>query len=146
MNHRKELIDTLVAQFWADGYKIVHRKFGNYLTDPPKIGEFQIDILARKGNRFAMGIVLEEKDFWNNNLAEMFNFLATRKSKFANAASLLYIGVEPSLYVKLAGILYKMDKNISINIRSFPLQLIPELTLMNGTQKHQEATAATFFR
>ncbi len=146
MNQRKELIDTLVAQFWADGYKIVHRLFGNYLTDPPKVGEFQIDILARKGNRFAMGVILQEKDFDGTNLSAMFEFLATRKSKFVNADALLYIGVEPHLYVKLAGILYKMDKNISKNIRSFPLQLVPELTLFNATQSLHLPTAASFFR
>ena len=145
MNARKELIDMLVAQFWADGYKIVHRLFGNYLTDPPLVGEYKIDILARRVNRFAIGLILEAKDFENADLPRMIEFLGTRKSKFANADALLYIGVEPHLYTKLAALLHKLDHDATRNIRSFPLQMAQDLNLFTAPQV-QRPSASAFFR
>ncbi len=145
MNARKELIDLLVAQFWADGYKIIHRLFGNYLTNPPLVGEYKIDILARRGNRFAIGLILEEKDFKNPDLHRMIGFLGTRKSRFANSDALLYIGVEPHLYTKLAAILHKLDQDTTRHIRSFPLQMAPDLTLFTS-QPVQHPSASSFFR
>lgn len=145
MNPRKELIDLLVAQFWADGYKIVHRLFGNYVTDPPLIGEYRIDILARRGNKFAIGLILEEKDFADPELPRKIDFLGTRRSKFVNADAPLYIGVEPQLYAKLASIFRLVSPQASRNIKSFPLQLIPEATLFT-TQQATLPTASTFFR
>jgi hypothetical protein len=145
MNPRKELIDLLVAQFWADGYKIIHRLFGNYVTEPPLIGEYRIDILARRGNRFAIGLILQEKDFENSDLPRMIDFLGTRRSKFANADAPLYIGVEPHLYVKLASLLRMVSPTASKNVRSFPLQLIPEVNLFTA-QQASRPTASSFFR
>lgn len=145
MNPRKELIDLLVAQFWADGYKIVHRMFGNYVTEPPLIGEYRIDILARRGNRFAIGLILQEKDFTNAELPAMLDFLGTRRSKFANADAPLYIGVEPHLYTKLAGLLRQVSPLASKNIHSFPLQLVPEINLFTA-QQPVRPSASTFFR
>ena len=145
MNLRKDLIDLLVTQFWADGYKIIHRKFGNYLTDPPLVGNYTIDILARKGNKFAIGLILQENDLRSSDLARMLAFLGSRKSKFANSDALLYIGVEPHLYVKLAAVMHKMDADMTKNIRSFPLQLIPEMNLFSNPSMHTPAATA-FFR
>ena len=53
-NARKN-VDQLVEQFWKRGYFTVSRKFGTYLPEPSKVGNFDVDIIARYKKDYAIG-------------------------------------------------------------------------------------------
>ncbi len=44
------IVDSLVAQFWKRGYLTVSRRFGTYLPEPERVGEFNVDVVARLRN------------------------------------------------------------------------------------------------
>ena len=59
---KRRTIDLLVEQFWKRGYLTVSRRFGTYLPEPSKIGKFDVDIIAKYKNNYAIGITLSNED------------------------------------------------------------------------------------
>ena len=57
---KRDLIDKLYFRLRTAGYSTIGRRLGTYLPDPPDIGEFQIDILAKQKREFAIGIVIDD--------------------------------------------------------------------------------------
>lgn len=116
---KRKNIDYLIEQFWKNGYLTVSRKYGTYLPEPEKIGGFDVDIIARQGKDYALGITISEEDFKDSELLERISYLATRKTKFTQKQVLLYIGV-PEEHVLLAkGLIDSLPNEIKTNIRLF---------------------------
>src|SRR5574338_1525029 len=98
---KRKNIDYLIEQFWKNGYLTLSRKFGTYLPEPEKIGGFDVDIIAKQGKEYALGITISEEDFRDPKLLDRISFLATRKTKFTQKQVLLYIGI-PEEHLLLA--------------------------------------------
>ena len=90
---KRRSVDLLVEKFWKQGYLTVSRKFGTYLPEPGKVGDFEIDIIARYKKNYAIGITLTEADLKDSKIIEKLTYLATRQTKFSNKRVLLFVGV-----------------------------------------------------
>ncbi len=110
--HERRNIDLLVNRFWKHGFFTVYRKYGTYLPEPTKVGKFDIDVVARLKNKYAIGITINKNDLINNNLQEKILYLATRHTRKTNEPVQLFIGV-PNLFVK----------QVKIVINSLPVEV-----------------------
>jgi len=119
-NERKN-VDQLVQQFWKRGYFTVSRKFGTYLPEPSKVGNFDVDIIARYKTDYAIGITLAEQDLQKINLSEKLTYLATRHTKYSNKKVKLFVGV-PVICFKQAKILIEqLDADVQKTIKLFQI-------------------------
>lgn len=113
----KKDIDALIEHFWKRGYMTVARKFGTYLPEPSKIGDYDVDVIARYKNSYAIGIILKESDFVNlNQIKEKIVYLASRQTRFSNKTVNLYIGVSSLNYFKAKQIISELPENLRKNI------------------------------
>jgi hypothetical protein len=118
------IVDSLVAQFWKRGYLTVSRRFGTYLPEPERVGEFNVDVVARQRNKYAIGITLSEEELNNTELADKIYYLATRHTKFSNQPVILFIGVPDKYFKQAKNLLEQMNKEIRRNIKL--IQIIDE--------------------
>ena len=117
-NIRKN-VDQLVEQFWKRGYLTVSRKFGTYLPEPSKVGNFDVDIIARYKKDYAIGLTLTEKDFQNVNLREKLTYLATRHTKYTNKKVRLFVGVPVNCFKQAKILIEQLDHDVQQNIKLF---------------------------
>ena len=111
------IVDSLVAQFWKRGYLTVSRRFGTYLPEPERVGEFNVDVVARLRNKYAIGISLSEDELNNAELADKIYYLATRHTKFSNNPVILFIGVPDKYHKQAKHLLEQMNKEVRRNIK-----------------------------
>jgi len=116
LDERKN-VDLLVNHFWKLGYFTVSRRFGTYLPEPSKVGRFDVDIIAKQKNKYAIGITLSEDDIQDTNLLEKLEFLATRKTKYSKSPVTLIVGVQSKLYKRIKNILEKVIPEARKNIK-----------------------------
>ncbi len=117
MLDKRKYVDTLVKNFWKHGYLTVKRKFGTYLPEPEKVGDFDVDIIARQKKDYAIGITLIPEDLNSPRLLEKICFLATRHTKFSNRKVQLFLGV-PSKHLRKVKLLTEnIDDQIRKNIK-----------------------------
>ena len=98
---KRKYVDTLVNNFWKFGYITVKRRFGTYLPEPEKVGDFDVDIIARQKDTYAIGVTLSDDELNNPKLLEKVTFLATRRTKFSNKKVLLFLGVPSKQFKKI---------------------------------------------
>lgn len=119
---KRKNIDLLVEKFWKQGYLTVSRRFGTYLPEPSKVGNFEVDIIARqKKNNYAIGITLTEEDLNNSDITEKLIFLATRQTKYTNKRVLLFVGVPLDYFKNAKALIDLIDPDIRKNIRLFQI-------------------------
>ncbi len=134
---KRKNIDYLIEQFWKNGYLTVSRKFGTYLPEPEKIGGFDVDIIARQGKDYALGITISEEDFKDPRLLDRISYLATRKTRFTRKQVLLYIGVPEENLLLAKGLIDSLSNEIKTNIRLFNLvdEFLPPISRSLETRK-----------
>ncbi len=118
------IVDSLVTQFWKRGYLTLSRRFGTYLPEPERVGEFKVDVVARQRNKYAIGITLTEEELNSKELADKIYFLATRHTKFSNKPVTLFAAVPDKYYKQAKNLLGQMNKEIRRNIKL--IQVIDE--------------------
>jgi len=118
------IVDSLITQFWKRGYLTVSRRFGTYLPEPERVGEFNIDVVARQRNKYAIGITLSEEELNSTELSDKIYYLATRHTKFSNKPVILFIAVPAKYYKQAKNLLMQMNKEIRRNIKL--IQIIDE--------------------
>ena len=114
-------IDLLLEQFWRRGYMTVRRRYGTYLPEPDKIGTFDVDIIARYKDDYAIGLTLSQTDFIDNNLVSKIKYLATRRTKFTNRKVKLFVGVSTIFYKHAKRLLEQLDTEVQKNIKLFQI-------------------------
>jgi len=134
---KRKNIDHLIEQFWKNGYLTVSRKFGTYLPEPEKIGGFDVDIIAKQGKDYALGITISEEDFKDPKLLDRIAFLSTRRTKFTQKQVLLYIGVPEENVLLAKGLIDSLPNEMKSNIRLFNLvdKSLPQMSLARSTRK-----------
>lgn len=118
---KRKSVDLLVEQFWKQGYLTLSRKFGTYLPEPTKIGNFDIDIVAKYKKNYAIGITLTSDDFATNDILDKINFLATRHTKFSNKKVTLFIGVPAEFFKNAKALLEMLNPEIKKNVKLFEI-------------------------
>lgn len=120
VNNRK-LVDSVIDQFWKLGYLTVSRKYGTYLPEPPRIGQYEVDAVARQNENYAIGVALTESDFADPKLLQKITYLASRQTKYSNKKVMLLLGV-PQSKVRMAKELVEyMPFEAKLNIKVFPI-------------------------
>jgi hypothetical protein len=114
---KRQSVDLLIDQFWKNGYLTISRKFGTYLPEPQRLGGFEVDIIARYKNDYAIGITLNEQDLNDPELRRKILFLATRQTKHTNKRVLLFLGIPDNLKKKIEFIISTLDEKIKKNIK-----------------------------
>lgn len=135
--NKQRSVDLLVERFWKQGYLTVSRKFGTYLPEPSKVGDFDVDIVARYKKNYAIGITLTESDLKDPKILEKLSFLATRQTKFTNKRVLLFVGVPNNLFKIAKELTDFLDQTARKNIRLFP---IVEKFIPSRRREKEEAT------
>jgi hypothetical protein len=118
---KRRTIDLLVEQFWKQGYLTVSRKFGTYLPEPTKVGKFDVDIVARQKDNYAIGITLTSEDLHDQDLLTKLSYLATRQTKFSNRRVMLFVGVPIQHYSSLKEIIASLPDDTRRNIKLFQI-------------------------
>lgn len=127
MTDRRKEIDLLVEHFWKRGFLTLSRKFGTYLPEPSTIGGFEVDIVARQKNTYAIGVTLRKEDLNDSALVNRLRYLATRQTRNSNRKVFLFVGVNKQDYSMAKSLLNKIEEEIRKNISLF---IIEEKTLI----------------
>lgn len=135
MNYdRRKDVDALIEQFWKRGYMTLSRKYGTYLPEPDKVGIYDVDVIARYNDSFAIGIVLTDEDFYDlKKTQNKIVYLSTRQTKFNRKKVALFVGVSLKNYKTAKGLLEALPDEIKKNIRL--IQIIDRQNLEQTTRR-----------
>jgi hypothetical protein len=127
---RRRDVDLLIEEFWKKGYLTLYRKFGTYLPEPSNIGEFEVDVIAKLKDNFAIGITLSDQDFKDSSfIKNKLSYLAQRQTRGSNKKVQLFVGVS-LLNLKYAKtLLDELDPETKKNIKLFPITDKPDLSI-----------------
>lgn len=117
----KRSIDLLIDEFWKLGYLTTSRKYGSYLPEPPKVGGYEVDAIARQNKNYAIGITLNERDFADPKLLQKISFLASRQTKKSNRKVILVAGLPQSKFKFAKELLEYLPAEAKSNIKLFPI-------------------------
>jgi len=134
---KRNYVDTLVNNFWKLGYMTIKRRFGTYLPEPEKVGGFDVDIIARQKDTYAIGVTLSDDELNNPKLLEKITFLATRHTRFSNKKVLLFLGIPSKQFKKIKLLIEELSDEVkkSIKIISIAETAIPSI---NKTKNKKE--------
>lgn len=105
MNSTKPYVDLLVSEFWKRGFTIQSRKYGKYLPEPPVIGDYKIDVLAKREKDFAIGIAISELEVNDSAILNKLSYLASRVTRSTKRNVHLLIGAPPGCYRRIKELL-----------------------------------------
>jgi len=119
---KRKNVDLLVEQFWRKGYLTLSRKFGTYLPEPTMVGGFEVDVVARQKNKFAIGLTITDDDLSSKTLLlSKVKYLATRHSRNGNVPVMLFIGAKEESFKEIKLIVDQLDEDIRKNIKLFQI-------------------------
>lgn len=113
----KKAIDLLVNEFWRLGFFTLSRRLGTYLPEPENIGQFQVDVIGRQKEKYAIGIMLSKEDIYKSDLLEKINYLASRRSRSSGKSITLFIGLDDIYFKRVKELLLNIDEKIRRNIK-----------------------------
>ena len=113
----KKAIDLLVNEFWRLGFFTLSRRLGTYLPEPENIGKFQVDVIGRQKEKYAIGIMLSKEDIYKSDLLEKINYLASRRSRSSGKSITLFIGLDDIYFKMVKELLLNIDEKIRRNIK-----------------------------
>lgn len=94
---------------------------GTYLSEPPNVNGYEIDIVAKLHRQYAMGICIDKKDLQDSKLLEKISYLASRKTKTGNKDVLLFISFPYEIYKTVKDLVSSFDHPIKKNIFLIPV-------------------------
>lgn len=129
---RRRDVDLLVEEFWKKGYLTVFRKYGTYLPEPSNIGGFDVDVIAKQKDNYAIGITLADQDFKDPIfIKNKLSYLAQRQRRGSNKKVLLFVGVSNQNYKYAKALLDELDPETRKNIRLFEITDRQSLNIRN---------------
>lgn len=140
MNYdRRKDVDALIEQFWKRGYLTVSRKYGTYLPEPDKVGIYDVDVVARYKDSYAIGIILSDEDFFDiNKTKNKLAYLSTRQTKYNGKKVALFVGVSLKNFRKAKDIVESLPEEIKKNIRL--VQIIDKQNLEQTLKRRNSHT------
>ena len=135
---RRRDIDLLIEEFWKKGYLTLFRKFGTYLPEPSNIGGFEVDVIAKHKDNFAIGITLTDQDFIDiSSVKNKLAYLAQRQTRGTNKKVQLFVGVSIINFKYAKTLLDELDPETKKNIKLFQISEKPALSI-RGTSKPEK--------
>jgi hypothetical protein len=104
-----ERVDSLIDHLWQHGYLTLSRKFGKYLPAPPRMGEYEIDAVARYKKKIALGITASDEDLNDPTFITKLDFLANYQARFPQHRITLFLGVPYNSIVKASLLISSLD-------------------------------------
>ena len=127
---RRKDVDLLIEEFWKKGYLTVSRKYGTYLPEPSSIGGFDVDVVAKQRDNYAIGITLTDQDFKESSfIKNKLSYLAQRQTRGSNKKVLLFVGVSVSNFKYAKALLDELDPDTRKNIRLFQISEKPKVIM-----------------
>lgn len=118
---RQRAIDLLINHFWQNGFITVKRKYGTYLSEPPRIGDYEVDVLAKQKKNYAIGITIIGDEIKDSGLLNRIAYLAARESRFTKKRIPLFIGVSIENLSLLKDLVNSLHEAVKSTIKIFPL-------------------------
>ncbi|GMU85863.1 MAG: hypothetical protein AMXMBFR48_11050 [Ignavibacteriales bacterium] len=117
---RKDRIDDLAWHLMTRGYIVTQRKFGKYLSDPPKVAGYDVDLIGKKGKDYLIGLIVDSDDNFTKEFTEKVEILSGRKTKYTYRAVPLYLSVPADrlneLRKAISSVSDESRKNIRIHV------------------------------
>ncbi len=110
-------IDSLVSQLWAHGFTPISRKYGTYLPEPPKIGGYEVDVIAKNSRDHAIAVFIHDREVRDSAVLNKITFLAGRKLKYSNKKLLLFVGVSTVSFPLMKELIGSLDNEVKKQIR-----------------------------
>ena len=118
---RQRNVDDLISHFWKNGYLTLSRRYGKYLPEPSKIGQYDVDAIGKLKKKFAIGVILTAEDLEDVKIYSKLEFLATRHTKFSNKKVTLFVGVPKELFNKVKLFVGSLTEEAQKNIKLVPI-------------------------
>ena len=137
-NDRRRDVDLLIEEFWKKGYLTLYRKYGTYLPEPSNIGGFEVDVIAKQKENFAIGINLIDQDF--KNPAELKNklaYLAQRQTRGTNKKVQLFVGVSLINFKYAKSLMDELDPETKRNVKLFQISDKPEFSFQRENKSEK---------
>ena len=110
-------VDDLIKYFWKYGYLTISRKYGTYLPEPKRVGDYQVDAIGKQKKKYAIGIILLPDELDDPKIFAKLDFLATRNTKYSNRRVTLFLGVSSNLLNKAKLIISELSEEARKNIK-----------------------------
>ena len=133
----REIIDLLVNEFWRRGYFTLSRRMGRYLPEPTAIGKFNVDVVGRQKDRYAVGIILSQNDLNDVNFIEKIKFLASRHSRSSKKPVILLIGVPVIYYKHVKHKINDLEEELKRNIKLIKISENKEAGLSDNREQSE---------
>lgn len=135
---RRKDVDLLIEEFWRKGYLTIFRKYGTYLPEPSNIGGFDVDVIARQKDNYAIGITLTDQDFKDAAfIRNKLSYLAQRQTKGSNKKVLLFVGVSALNYKYAKTVIDQLDPDTKRNIRLFLIEEKQNLNVRKNSRTNK---------
>lgn len=120
ISHR-ERVDSLISQFWKDGYLTVSRKHGSFLPVPERVGTYEIDALGKYKKNYVIGITLHEEDLINGKILAKINYLSSRNTIYSQKKVKLFVSVPSKLLTQANELISKLPAENKNCIKLVPI-------------------------
>jgi hypothetical protein len=117
----KDRVDSLISQFWKEGYLTLSRKHGSYLPSPEPVGRYEIEALGKYKKNYVIGITLSEDDLENPKVAAKIKYLSSRNTIYSRRNVKLFIAVPSKLLTRAYGLVAKLPAENRECIKLVPI-------------------------
>ncbi len=118
---KRERVDYLIDHLWQHGYLTLSRKFGKYLPAPPKMGEYEVDAVAKYKRKIALGLTVTDDELNDPAFLSKLDFLANYTSRFPQNKITLFLGVPDSALEKASLLISSLDDETQKHIKIITL-------------------------
>lgn len=120
ISHR-EKVDSLISQFWKEGYLTVSRKHGSYLPSPEPVGSYEIEALGKYKKSYVIGISLNEEELSNPRILAKIKYLSSRNTIYSNKKVKLFIAVPSKLLTRANDLISTLPMENRERIKLIPI-------------------------
>jgi hypothetical protein len=118
---KSDRVDYLIDHLWQQGYLTLSRKFGKYLPAPPRMGEYEIDAVAKYKKKIALGLTISDEELNDPKFLNKLDFLANYTSRFPQNRITLFLGVPNNSIVKASLLVSSLKEETQKHIKIITL-------------------------
>ncbi len=113
----QDRVEKLIDHFRQRGYLTLSRRFGKYLPEPDRVGNYEVDAIGKYKKKVAIGITLSESELDDPKVYSKLTFLATKYAHLQTRRVTLFVGVPESLLGKARNIVNALDEEAKKRIK-----------------------------
>jgi hypothetical protein len=117
----KDRVDSIISQFWREGYLTLSRKHGNFLPPPEPVGTYEIEALGKYKKNYVIGITLNEEDLDNDKVMAKIKYLSSKNTIFSSKNVKLFIAVPSKLLTRAYNLIAELPPENRDCIKLIPV-------------------------